>query len=345
MDIVRQDTTDPAVIRACHAVATAGDAVDDPFAAPLTLHRMSGWLAHPVEPTELWAVEGATAGGMAGWYLLRLPDQENLDKGSLTLAVHPASRRGGIGSALLRHAAMRAAGHGRSVLRGSALQGTAGAAFAARVGATAGLVDARRVLALGKIPAGHVTALRERATRAAAGYSLVSWQGSTPDQYLAGFAGVLNAANDMPHDPGQEEEVWDANRVREYDEARELRGRHIYTIAALHDASGEMAAVTDVEAQADSESPTWGHQLLTAVTRPHRGHRLGLLVKAAMLEWLAEAEPQLERIVTGNAAVNQHMIAINQQLGYELLDPPGQSYEIAVADLVPAARGALGGAG
>jgi RimJ/RimL family protein N-acetyltransferase len=81
------------------------------------------------------------------------------------------------------------------------------------------------------------------------------------------------------------------------------------------------------------------------VTRPHRGHRLGLLVKAAMLEWLAEAEPQLERIVTGNAAVNQHMIAINQQLGYELLEPPGQSYEIAVADLAPAARGALGGAG
>src|SRR6202453_2875886 len=118
METVGQDATDPAVIRACHKVATAADTADDPFAAPLTLHRMSGWLAHRVERTELWAVEGATAGGMAGWYLLRLPDQENLDKGSLTLAVHPASRRGGIGSALLRHAAMRAAGHGRSVLRG-----------------------------------------------------------------------------------------------------------------------------------------------------------------------------------------------------------------------------------
>src|SRR5580692_9710102 len=331
MDIVRQDTTDPGVIRACHEVATAGDAVDDPFGPPLTLRRMSGWLAHPDEPTELWAADGATADGIAGWYLLRLPDQENLHRGSLSLAVHPASRRGGLGSGLLRHAAVRAADHGRSVLRGSALQGTAGAAFAARVGARAGLVDARRVLALGKIPAGHVAALRERAARAAAGYSLVSWQGSTPDQYLAGFAGVLNAANDMPHDPGQEEEVWDANRVREFDEARERRGRHVYSVAALHAASGEMAAITDVEA--DPESPTWGYQLLTAVTRPHRGHRLGLLVKAAMLEWLAEAEPQLERIITGNAAVNQHMIAINQELGYQLLEPPGQSYEIAVADL------------
>jgi RimJ/RimL family protein N-acetyltransferase len=142
---------------------------------------------------------------------------------------------------------------------------------------------------------------------------------------------VLNAANDMPRDVGEEEEVWDAERVRDQvDGLRARRGRHVYTIAALHAASGEMAAITDVEA--DPESPTWGDQLLTAVTRPHRGHRLGLLVKAAMLEWLAVAEPQLERIITGNAAVNQHMIAINEQLGYELLEPPTQSYELPVAN-------------
>jgi len=331
MGIVRWDGTDPAAVRACHEVVTAAIAADDPFGPPLTLRRLRGWLTYPDQPIELWVAEGPTADGIAGWYQLRLPDRENLDRGVLNLFVHPASRRGGLGRALLRHAAMRTADHGRSTLRGEVLQGTAGAAFAARAGATAGLVDARRVLPLGKIPAGHVAALREQATRAAAGYSLVSWEGRTPDQYQAGFAEVLNAANDMPHDPGQDEEVWDANRVREYDEARERRGRHIYTIAALHDASGAMAAVTDVEA--DSESPTWGYQLLTAVTRPHRGHRLGLLVKAAMLEWLAVAEPQLERIITGNAAVNQHMISINQQLGYELLEPPGQSYEIAVADL------------
>ncbi len=66
------------------------------------------------------------------------------------------------------------------------------------------------------------------------------------------------------------------------------------------------------------------------MTRKHRGHRLGLLVKTAMLDWLAVAEPQLERIVTGNAASNQHMIAINTELGYQLLEPLGQSYELPV---------------
>ena len=78
--------------------------------------------------------EDPAADGIAGWYQLRLPDRENLDRAVLNLFVHPASRRGGLGRALLGHAAMRAADHGRSVLRGEVLQGTAGAAFAARGG-------------------------------------------------------------------------------------------------------------------------------------------------------------------------------------------------------------------
>jgi RimJ/RimL family protein N-acetyltransferase len=221
------------------------------------------------------------------------------------------------------------------VLGSWAFQDSPGAAFARRFGATPGLVDARRVLTLGKIPAGRIASLRARAAQAADGYSLVTWEGRTPDEYLAGFAAILNAANDMPTDPGVEDEVWDAARVREYDDIREQRGRHVYSVAAVHDATGALAALTDVEA--DPDAPEWGHQLLTAVLREHRGHRLGLLVKTAMLEWLATAEPQLERIDTGNAAVNQWMIAINEQLGYELLPPQVQSYELAVADALPTA--------
>jgi RimJ/RimL family protein N-acetyltransferase len=190
---------------------------------------------------------------------------------------------------------------------------------------------------LGKIPAGRVTQLREQAARAAAGYSLVSWDGRTPSEYLARYAEVENAMGDAPHDVGEEHSVWDADRVREQiDDLRERQGRLMYTLAALLDASGEMAAVTAVEP--DPDNPEWAHQQLTAVTRPHRGHRLGLLVKAAMLDWLAEAEPRLERIVTGNAAANRHMIAINEELGFELLEPLGQSYEVPVADLAGLGR-------
>jgi len=69
------------------------------------------------------------------------------------------------------------------------------------------------------------------------------------------------------------------------------------------------------------------------VIRAHRGHRLGLLTKTAMLELLASAEPQLEWITTGNAAANEHMIAVNEQLGYQVAEPGWRFYEIPVANM------------
>jgi RimJ/RimL family protein N-acetyltransferase len=90
-----------------------------------------------------------------------------------------------------------------------------------------------------------------------------------------------------------------------------------------------MAGLTQVFV--DPAYPEWGHQGLTAVTRPHRGHRLGLLIKAAMLEWLAAEEPKLERVATDNAATNTYMIAVNEALGYELLKPDAQSFQLAVS--------------
>ena len=83
----------------------------------------------------------------------------------------------------------------------------------------------------------------------------------------------------------------------------------------------------------DPEAPQWGFQQLTAVIRSHRGHRLGLLVKTAMLELLASAEPQIEWIATGNAATNEHMIAVNEQLGYKVVEPGWRFYEMPVADM------------
>ncbi|MGD0701148.1 MAG: GNAT family N-acetyltransferase [Trebonia sp.] len=304
---------------------------DDPLGPPWSIQRLRGWLEYPTDPAEVWLCRDEATGAAQAWYYLILPQRENRDRAYLFLDVHPVWRRRGIGTALLRHAAGRAALAGRSVLGSGAFQGTAGAAFAARAGATAGLVEARRVLVLGNIPAGRIASLREEAARAAAGYSLVSWKGRTPEEFLDKVAEVENAMADAPHDAGEEEAVWDAARVREQiDDPRERRGRHSYTIAALHDASGEMAADTVIEV--DPDHPDWGHQLITAVTRKHRGHRLGLLVKTAMLDWLAEAEPGIKKIVTGNAATNRHMIAINEALGFELLEPPQQSQELAVAD-------------
>jgi RimJ/RimL family protein N-acetyltransferase len=329
MRIVQGDTADRATTQAYFDVVQAADAVDDPNGPPWSLRRLRGWLEHPSEPAEAWSCGDEITGAVQGWYYLMFPDRENVSRAYLALTVRPEWRRRGIGTALLRHAAGRAAGAGRLALDGSVRQDSAGTAFAGRAGAVPGLVEARRVQVLGDIPAGRVAALREQAERSAGGYSLAHWEGRVPQQYLDRYAAALNAMADAPRDEGHDAWVWDADRVRKHEGLDEQQGRKIYTLVAVHDATGEVAAVTEVEPSRDN--PDWGFQLITAVVREHRGHRLGLLAKTAMLDWLAEAEPALERIVTDNAAVNQYMIAINEQLGYRLLPPLMQGYQLPVA--------------
>ena len=332
MRITRLDHADHDGVRGCHDVWLAAHAVDDPLSPPLSLPVFRHWLTRgwESEPSETWVAADEATGETVGWYRIELPDLENRHRASGSLTVRPASRRRGVGTALLRHEVERARANGRTVLRGGALVGSAGDAFARQAGAEPSLVDARRVQDLRKIPPGLVASLRETAAGAAAGYSLVSWTGPTPEEHLARVAAGFNAMNDAPHSPDREDDIWDAQRVRDRADAalREgcLRG---YSVAAIAEATGEMAGLTQVFV--DPEYPEWGHQGLTAVIRQHRGHRLGLLIKAAMLEWLATEEPKLERIATDNAATNKYMIAVNETLGYELVKPDEQSFQLAVS--------------
>jgi len=278
------------------------------------------------------AGESSGTGGAVAYYRLDLPDLENTDRAFVGLYVHPAVRRRSLGRALLRHAAQRAAGNGRATLDGVVLEDSAGEAFARSVGATMGLEKARLVQELREVPPERVAELRAEAKREASGYSLVTWNGTVPDEYAARFAEVVNAFADSPHAEGVQPEVWDADRIGQR-WGRLLREGHLrgYSVAALRKGTGEMAALT--EATIDPQVPQWGRQRLTAVTRPHRGHRLGLLVKTAMMQWLAEAEPRLERIETGNTVANGHMIEVNAALGYKVVHPSWNYYEMPVSDV------------
>ena len=330
------DQADAGMIRACYETHVAAMAADDPFDPPVSLRRFTARLrAETFEPPrEAWCVasEDDPDGGVAAWYQAEFPDLENRGRVWLTLTVHPARRCAGLGTALLRHAAERAAAAGRAIIDGGVQEGSEGEAFALRAGAALGQAEVRRVLDVAKIPAGSIARLRDTAARAAAGYSLARWTGVTPDDRLDQVASLHNALNDAPMDPGVEATTWTAERVRDRMNARIARSpSRRYSLAAVHDASGEMAALTEVSV--DPVVPDWGHQLITAVTRPHRGHRLGMLTKAAMMDWLAEAEPAMRRVVTWNAASNRYMIAVNEELGYEVRGQPYRSAELPVSSV------------
>ena len=330
MHIEQADLADADTIRGCFEVFLAAQQMDEPDGPWFTERPFRGWLTvgWGGDPREVWVVPGLAEGSVAGWYKLDLPDLENLDQAELTLVVHPAQRRQGLGRALLEHAVARAAANGRSVLN-SPTRGGAGDAFARSAGAERGLVDIQRVMDLRAMADEQLARLRESNEQAAAGYSLVSWTGLVPEEFIEQAAMLFAALNDAPHDPHVAPAAWDAWRVRErVNGLRSHYGLRTYAVAARHDATGEPAAVTEVAV--DPADPGWAHQMITGVTRQHRGHRLGLLVKIAMVEWLRKAEPALERIDTWNAESNRYMIAVNEALGYTILGQPASWWKLDV---------------
>ena len=54
------------------------------------------------------------------------------------------------------------------------------------------------------------------------------------------------------------------------------------------------------------------------MTRGHRGHRLGLWMKAVMLDRIMRERPDAKYIRTGNANTNSQMLGINTQLGFKM---------------------------
>jgi GNAT superfamily N-acetyltransferase len=310
---------DPESVRACHEIFLAGVPADDPDGPPVPPRSFANWLElHWLgSPSECWLARDG-AGEPAGWFRLILPQHENRHLADLALVVHPSRRRAGLGTALLRSAAARARDLGRSALNSATRKSSPGEAFARTAGARAGITEIRRALDVVAVEAGRLASLRESAEAAAAGYSLLDWDGRTPEEYLAGLSDVHAATADIPRDPGHEATRWDPDRLRLADERIASRGLRIHTIAARSLASGQLAGLTQI--LIDPDAPAWADQALTAVSRAHRGHRIGLLLKVAMLELLARREPQIATITTYNAEDNQHMIAINEELGYTVMD-------------------------
>jgi GNAT superfamily N-acetyltransferase len=321
--------TDEQQLRACHAMFVAAQPEDDPNVPPPSLGMFRGWLTYGFggEPLQPWLVT-ADSGAPLGCYALWLPERENRQNGFLETLVALASRRRGVGTALLAHAAQQAELAGRKLLMGGARVGGPGAAFGAAVGATAGLQDARRILDVGPDLLARLPGLRADAVAHADGYSLRRWLGQTPDDQVDGVCQLYTALADAPHDEAFEPVVWDPPRLRAAEQRSVVQGTRDYSIAAIHDQTGDMAALTQVAVDPAGE-PGWAYQQITAVTRAHRGHRLGMLLKVAMLQWLAEAEPQIRRIQTFNAVPNEHMIAVNEALGHRVSDY-FQSFELSV---------------
>lgn len=325
VEIIR--VTDEATARCWHEVDDATRRADqvelpaDPL--PEVLARFNDDPALG-ERTELWLL--LDSGHPVGAAELSLPTRDNLDLGHIDVRVSPAHRRRGLGGRLLDHLAdrARAADRKRAVLQsGEPLTGGAqapGPAFLRARGAAPVLSQLRRLLRLDDLPDERLAELRARAAAHATDYELVQWVDRAPAADAAGLAELhVRMALDVPtEDLDLEPEVWDVARVRANEEHLLARGRCIVVTAARHRASGRLVGYTDITAS--RSHPRVGYQFDTLVEPDHRGHRLGLLMKAANLEQLRTHLPGTTLLNTWNAEVNAPMVAINDVLGFRPVD-------------------------
>lgn len=276
-----------------------------------------------------------------------MPTQGNDHAGFVEVVVHPEHRGHGVGATLMAECErlVRDAGRGTVITStehrgepplddpdalvaptgsGRINASDPGARFVAARGYTLGQADRYSMLELPVDPS-HLERLRaDAADRAGSEYRLVRWQDRAPDEYVDGLA-VLETRMSTDAPSGEvdfREVVWTVDRVRDYERRIGEAGHGFLVVAAQHVATGELAGFTMLEYVRDEEEPVYQED--TIVLSEHRGHRLGMLLKADMLQWLATERPGARRIHTWNAEENGFMLAINVALGFRPIGVEGQ---------------------
>jgi GNAT superfamily N-acetyltransferase len=318
VQIHRFTPDDPHAVREALRLRNAARAVDSPWNPPTLPDEYDGMLRHgwdgePVVPY-LMTVDGRSV----GLGTLSLSERENTHLAWLSVTIDPECRRRGHGQQLFDRLVEETRAAGRTSIGADAWDGSAGVAFAMRQGLEKKSQAVQRRQLLSEIEDGLVQKLYDEAARAASDYELLRLVGPTPPEMTDAVVELMAAINDAPTDDLDiEDEVFTPDRLAAYEKATAAQGQTLYRVIARHRGSGELGGHTVVGVE--TERPTAAHQHDTAVARAHRGHRLGLLLKSAMLLWLAEAEPQIETVDTWNAESNDHMIGVNELLGYRVM--------------------------
>lgn len=239
-----------------------------------------------------------------------VPLLDNTEAAFLDVFVLPDHRRRGLGSAVLDALLDIARSHGRAKAFAEAAwsvddEGDSGRWFAEARGFELDIVDAVRELSL---PADPPT------PAIPGGYVLESWRGPCPDAWIEQYAELRRIlTQEAPSgDSGLENEHWDAARVRKEEADLARVGRQMQVVVA-RTADDELAGHTQLAFPSDGKEV---YQWDTLVRPVHRGHGLGVAMKAEAMRVSADLLAGRRRITTYNAATNTHMIAVNERLGF-----------------------------
>jgi GNAT superfamily N-acetyltransferase len=317
---------------------TVGDAFEP---QPVEFHAASWRTANGRQHAWGVVVDRPDGPELAGTAKAYLPQRDNTHLVELEIAVAPAHRHQGLGRTLLGAVTALARAEGRTtVVSGTGYRpdpaeawalheravadpavSTAptvdhlGASFARACGARLVQTEVRSQVAL-PVDATVLADVEAETAGRATGYSTRAWTGMPPDDLLDDRALLAERMSTDPPlgDLDWRPETWDAERIRETQADWARRGITVVGAGAVHDATGRMVAFSEVGR--DERTPTIAYQFDTIVDPAHRGHRLGIVVKAANLRAVEAAWPEVTRVQTWNALENGPMLRVNRAMGF-----------------------------
>ena len=276
-------------------------------------------------------------GAVVGRAVLHMPSEPGSRSNWVSVEVLPEFRRRGIGSQLFERVQTLALQSGRPVVQAEAFHDAGldgerlpsptgfgdlpmadpGVQFLLRRGYRLEQVERISFLSLPVDVEALWQITNEAAAQAGSTYRLITWIGRTPPDRVEDLLMLHTRMSvDAPFAGlDVDEEPWTTARLDEYETAFEQTGRRTLTAAVEHVPTGRLAGFSQLIVPQDRTRPVLQDD--TLVLTGHRGHRLGMLMKAANLLALADLGPPTPPvIVTGNAEENRPMLDINEALGF-----------------------------
>ncbi|MFI9388288.1 GNAT family N-acetyltransferase [Kutzneria sp. NPDC052558] len=250
-------------------------------------------------------------GRLAGTVSVYMLDEGGKRVAIVQVLVRPDLRRQGIGTQLLRGVVPTLREAGRTEVQGWDITADgAGDHWTKSLGFRVVHTTVLQVLTFAEVDPGlWDVAVPE-------GYRLVSWTDTAPDDVLEPYVAALGGLADATSgDSGVTLSDWSVERVRQLEADYAEHGIERRSILAVN-AEGEAAGVTELEQR--PQNPERLFQGATAVLADHRGHGLGVAMKAAMLRWFTADNEGLREVWTSTGSDNTHMIEVNCRLGFEI---------------------------
>lgn len=265
------------------------------------------------ERSRVYGVFDEEGGPASAVLILSLRDESNLDMAGAYMTLTAARLQDHIGEFLVREAVRLAAAEGRTRLVTTVTDRVDPMPFFDRFSGKNVCTSTRSVLDLSAIDREQYAAWAAGSEKNS-GYRLVRWVDHCPDELVESFCVAMDAMQDAPDEDLNFEHLnATVERLRPQEQHTVDCGVRRWVQAAV-DAQGRIAGFCMFTTKQDEPEAVdiWD----TAVLAEHRGHGLGLRIKAAAALWVLEENPRAHWVQTFNNHGNKHMLDVNTALGY-----------------------------